>query len=118
MNSSVAPSLEISYFSLEITNDCPVYPRLTSLKTMSYCVAMCLKQPDLPLSIIVSPIHVHRCLRTASNFDKLLVINFVIRMCVKSDEIFKHLHTGAARVGVWVLRWTHTFYLEDQNFNI
>ena len=25
---------------------------------------------------------------------------------------------GAARVGVWVLRWTHTFYLEDQNFNI
>ena len=26
--------------------------------------------------------------------------------------------SGAARVGVWVLRWTHTFYLEDQNFNI
>ena len=25
---------------------------------------------------------------------------------------------GAARVGVWVLRWTHTFYLDDQNFGI
>ena len=25
--------------------------------------------------------------------------------------------SGAALVGVWVLRWTHRFYLEDQNFN-
>ena len=33
------------------------------------------------------------------------------------NKTFFHF-TGAARVGVWVLRWTHRFHLEDQNFNI
>ena len=34
----------------------------------------------------------------------------------KCDQV--QVNPGAARVGVWVLRWTHRLYLEDQNFNI
>ena len=42
-----------------------------------------------------------------------------ISYCIMSSKVLLLLFkSGAARVGVWVLRWTHRFYLEDQNFNI
>ena len=48
----------------------------------------------------------------AHNFAQLLPGPLSISALATLNLIY---FPGAARVGVWVLRWTHRFYLEDQN---